>query len=133
MVWLSSKPVRQASQVLISGRILCSPIDAAMIRPPNESGDPKEVMPRRKTQPASSPLPSSHTGPQAESKVLCSPIDVAIMRLLDESGDPKEILHRRKTAFKVIPRIPEGSWVIKQAVGSTPVLLGNKLTTHFYR
>ena len=64
---------------------------------------------------------------------VCSPVDVAIMRMLDESGDPSAVLHRRTSAFKVIPRIPEGSWVVKQAVGSTPVLLGNKLTTQFHR
>ena len=64
---------------------------------------------------------------------VCSPLDVAIMRMLDESGDPSAVLHRRMSAFKVIPRIPEGSWVVKQAVGSTPVLLGNKLTTQFHR
>lgn len=55
------------------------------------------------------------------------------MRMLDESGDAAAVLHRRTSAFKVIPRIPEGSWVVKQAVGSTPVLLGNKLTTQFHR
>jgi hypothetical protein len=41
---------------------------------------------------------------------------------------------RRHGAFKIIPRITEGSWVVKQAVGqNTPVLLGRKLTTKYFR
>lgn len=40
----------------------------------------------------------------------------------------------RHGAFKIIPRITEGSWVVKQAVGqNTPVLLGRKLTTKYFR
>ena len=35
--------------------------------------------------------------------------------------------------FKLIPSVVKGSWVIKQAVGNTPVLLGKKLTTRYYR
>jgi hypothetical protein len=34
--------------------------------------------------------------------------------------------------FKLIPHIADGSWVIKQSVGTTPVLLGNKLTTKYF-
>ncbi|CAG9460131.1 unnamed protein product [Pedinophyceae sp. YPF-701] len=39
----------------------------------------------------------------------------------------------RNKKFKLIPNVPQGSWIIKQAVGSTPVLLGRKVTTHYYR
>lgn len=35
--------------------------------------------------------------------------------------------------FKLIPSVVKGSWVIKQAVGNTPVLLGKKLTTKYFR
>jgi hypothetical protein len=35
--------------------------------------------------------------------------------------------------FKLIPHIADGSWVIKQSVGTTPVLLGNKLQTKYFR
>lgn len=35
--------------------------------------------------------------------------------------------------FKLIPSVVSGSWVIKQAVGNTPVLLGKKLTTRYFR
>ena len=119
-------------------------------------GNPKEAEHNhgKKRKPAAQPEhPSPYSAckyacrpPAAQSSLLCpayiwvlmccserSPVDVAIMRLLDESGDPAAILARRSSAFKVIPRIPEGSWVIKQAVGSTPVLMGNKLTTQFHR
>lgn len=37
----------------------------------------------------------------------------------------------RNSRFKLIPTIVEGSWVIKQAVGSTPVILGTKLRTAY--
>lgn len=35
--------------------------------------------------------------------------------------------------FKLIPNVAKGSWVIKQSVGHSPVLLGNKLKTHYFR
>jgi hypothetical protein len=55
-------------------------------------------------------------------------------RFLDESGDEKEVEKKRHGAFKIIPRITEGGWVVKQAVGqNTPVLLGRKLTTKYFR
>ena len=58
----------------------------------------------------------------------------AACRFLDESKDEKEVQALRSGAFKIIPRIAEGSWVIKQSVGqNTPVLLGRKLTTQYYR
>ena len=35
--------------------------------------------------------------------------------------------------LKLIPSVPQGSWIIKQSVGSTPVLLGNKISTTYHR
>jgi Protein ENHANCED DISEASE RESISTANCE 2, C-terminal len=36
--------------------------------------------------------------------------------------------------FKIIPRIEEGGWIVKSAVGqNTPVLLGRKITTKYFR
>ena len=32
-----------------------------------------------------------------------------------------------------IPNIPKGSWIVRQSVGTTPVLLGQKLTTRYFR
>jgi hypothetical protein len=39
----------------------------------------------------------------------------------------------RVSMLKLIPHIPNASWVIKQSVGTVPVILGNKLKTTFYR
>jgi hypothetical protein len=40
----------------------------------------------------------------------------------------------RAAAFKVIPRVDVGSWVVKSAVGqNTPVLLGKKVATSYFR
>ena len=61
------------------------------------------------------------------------PFDVSVMRMLDESGTPEAKEKRRHAAFKVIPRVQEGNWVVRQAVGSTPALLGNKLVTKYFR
>jgi hypothetical protein len=43
-------------------------------------------------------------------------------------GDNEE----RRSMFKMIPRVAEGSWVIKQSVGTTPVIIGRKLGTSFH-
>ncbi|KAL0033215.1 hypothetical protein WJX79_009992 [Trebouxia sp. C0005] len=48
-------------------------------------------------------------------------------------GDHEEDVKRRHNTFKLIPRVTKGSWVIRNAVGSTPVLLGKKLTTKYFR
>lgn len=38
----------------------------------------------------------------------------------------------RSSMFKMIPHIAEGSWVIRSAVGTTPVIVARKLATKFY-
>jgi hypothetical protein len=48
-------------------------------------------------------------------------------------GEGKEADARRNKRFKLIPNIPQGSWIIRQSVGTTPVLLGQKLTTKYSR
>lgn len=48
-------------------------------------------------------------------------------------GDGPEADKRRNTKFKLIPRVAKGSWVVRQSVGTTPVLLGQKLTTKYFR
>lgn len=35
--------------------------------------------------------------------------------------------------FKFIPHIAEGSWVIKQSVGKTPVIMGSKLGLSYHQ
>ena len=48
-------------------------------------------------------------------------------------GDGDEADQRRNIKFKLIPRVAQGSWVVKQSVGTTPVLLGQKLKTKYFR
>ncbi len=49
------------------------------------------------------------------------------------SGDGPEADAKRNEKFKLIPGIARGSWIIKQSVGTTPVILGKKLATKYYR
>lgn len=35
--------------------------------------------------------------------------------------------------LKLIPHIAQGSWMIKQSVGSTPAILGKALKTTYYQ
>jgi len=39
----------------------------------------------------------------------------------------------RNSRFKLIPTVVEGSFIIKQSVGSKPTLLGNKLKVPYYK
>lgn len=55
------------------------------------------------------------------------PFDYALHRFLHGGDDT------RTSMFKLIPHIAEGSWVIKQSVGTVPVILGNKLKTVYYQ
>lgn len=48
-------------------------------------------------------------------------------------GDGAEADAKRNKRFKLIPNIVQGSWLIKQSVGTTPVILGQKLTTKYAR
>lgn len=48
-------------------------------------------------------------------------------------GNGHEAARRRNARFKLIPHIIKSSWVVKQAVGTTPVLLGNKLVTKYFK
>jgi hypothetical protein len=48
-------------------------------------------------------------------------------------GDGEEADALRNKRFKLIPNISQGSWIIKQSVGTTPVILGTKLRTKYFR
>ena len=48
-------------------------------------------------------------------------------------GDGPEADKYRNSRFKLIPNISQGSWIIKQSVGTTPVILGQKLRTKYFR
>lgn len=54
------------------------------------------------------------------------PFDCALHRFLRGSAAT------RTSMLKLIPHIAEGSWVIKQSVGSVPVIVGTKLQTVYY-
>ena len=47
--------------------------------------------------------------------------------------DGPDSQRERDARFKLIPSVIHASWIIKQAVGTTPVLLGNKLVTRYFR
>ena len=47
--------------------------------------------------------------------------------------DGQDCQAERDSRFKLIPSVIHSSWIIKQAVGTTPVLLGNKLATRYFR
>ena len=74
-------------------------------------------------------LPSTVPAPKGATS-----FDIAMARFLDEAGSDGEVVARRHNMFKIIPRVKEGGWIVKQAVGqNTPVLLGKKLTTKYFR
>eukprot|EP00891_Asterochloris_glomerata_P007511 jgi/Astpho2/7511/Aster-02077 len=63
----------------------------------------------------------------------CTPFDRCLSRFVAGEEDLEVDVKRRHNTFKLIPRIDKGSWMIRNAVGSTPVLLGKKLTTKYFR
>ncbi|BDA46094.1 probable translocator protein at N-terminal half [Coccomyxa sp. Obi] len=123
---MGGKQRHKRSQTVLDG----SPPKA--LQPPSQPATPL----RRSlwgSRAAATPAPEQEpAGPNPYT--ACDPFDVTMMRFLEAEGDPKEVDKRRHGAFKIIPRITEGSWVVKQAVGqNTPVLLGRKLTTKYFR
>jgi hypothetical protein len=76
-------------------------------------------------------------GPQQQSGAASSagqpdtrdwePFDHVLYRFL-HAGDEE-----RTSMLKLIPCIAEGSWVIKQSVGTVPVIVGTKLATSYYQ
>jgi hypothetical protein len=50
---------------------------------------------------------------------------------LDRGVLPLDSFHNKR--FKLIPQITGGPWVVKTAVGSTPAILGQKVTQRYYR
>ena len=64
--------------------------------------------------------------------VVCQACMVYIRFIEGDVRDPAAN-SKRHNMLKLIPSVPQGSWIIKQAVGSTPVLLGNKISTTYHR
>ncbi|CAM9106074.1 unnamed protein product [Scytosiphon promiscuus] len=50
-----------------------------------------------------------------------------------DDAPPPPYSDERNTRFKLIPRVIGGPWMVRKAVGSTPVLLGTKITHRYYR
>lgn len=84
-------------------------------------------------------LGSSTSSADSSIPTRSAPADNASLRAFFKTfkewvqGDQTVDDERRNKKFKLIPRIARGSWVIKQAVGTTPVLLGQKLQTRYFR
>ena len=77
--------------------------------------------------------------PVKRDRILSGHGDLALARFLaggfggsDDAGSG-EANARRDGTFKLIPRITEGSWIVKQSVGTTPCLLGHKLAQRYSR
>jgi hypothetical protein len=84
------------------------------------------------TSKTSRSLPGTPTGSfTGERDKECMPVDRCVRRFV--AGDDDMDDKRRHGTFKLIPRVTQGSWLIRNAVGSTPVLLGKKLTTKYFR
>ena len=85
---------------------------------------------------ASAAVPQPHDGDADEANDAASsptsPFDLALVRFL-AGGDSPQAPARRDGAFKLIPRVVEGPWVVRQSVGSTPCLLGHKLRQQYWR
>jgi hypothetical protein len=76
-------------------------------------------------------------GNDGSSGKSCDPDGSALAgaKLLQEwmKGDGAAANAQRNKILKMIPRIAKGPWLVKKAVGTTPVLLGQKLTTKYHR
>lgn len=55
------------------------------------------------------------------------PFDFALHRFLNGTDE------ERDNTMKMIPHIAQGSWVVKQSVGTVPVIVGRKLATKYFR
>ena len=82
------------------------------------------------------------TEPSERANLLCSVImydgvhsfiSWVCRRFLAGGTNDVEANVRRHGTVKLIPRISQGAWFVKQAVGTTPCLLGRKLTTSYHR
>ncbi|CAD7698962.1 unnamed protein product, partial [Ostreobium quekettii] len=55
-----------------------------------------------------------------------TPFALSLMRFVTGTDE------YRNGVFKLIPKIVKGSWIVRQSVGSTPVLLGRKLKQYYF-
>lgn len=76
-----------------------------------------EFNPRQMPAPPAAPMEDDHDW---------QPWDFVLQRYM---SSPPET---RARMLKLIPHIADGSWMIKQSVGTTPVILGKQLRTTYY-
>jgi hypothetical protein len=69
------------------------------------------------------------TAPQAPAPPDPAPAPRPLRRRRFYNGTDGE----RNNVFKLIPHIAQGSWLIQQSVGTTPVMLGKKILTVYHR
>uniref|UniRef100_A0A7S1SJP9 START domain-containing protein n=1 Tax=Tetraselmis chuii TaxID=63592 RepID=A0A7S1SJP9_9CHLO len=70
-------------------------------------------------------------GEEEDDESTNTPFNTSLARFI--FGDGPTFDAQRNSTFKLIPHVVDGSWVIKQSVGATPVLLGNKLRQAYHR
>jgi hypothetical protein len=82
--------------------------------------NPHRPLPKRDERPC--PVTSNTTRPPARPPAG---------RFLE--GDGPEADARRNRRLKLIPRVVVGPWLVRQVVGTTPVLLGQKVKVKYFR
>ena len=82
------------------------------------------------TVPTTVPLTFSECFLVPEEETEENKVGLALLRRYMSADESDEFRNNR---LKLIPNIVEGPWVVKSAVGKTPAIIGNKLTTTYYR
>ena len=80
---------------------------------------------------SNSPAASLPVPPVASSSGWKIPSDITWPTAYDKGSLPSS--DYRNERFKLIPSITVGPWVVKAAVGATPVLLGKKVVQRYFR
>lgn len=82
------------------------------------------------TVPTTVPLTFSECFLVPEEETEENKVGLALLRRYMSAEESDDFRNNR---LKLIPNIVEGPWVVKSAVGKTPAIIGNKLTTTYYR
>eukprot|EP00891_Asterochloris_glomerata_P005200 jgi/Astpho2/5200/Aster-04779 len=62
-----------------------------------------------------------------------TPFERCLQEFLGGDDSDPAVVKKRHSMLKLIPSVVKGSWIIKQSVGNTPVLLGTKVKTTYHR
>lgn len=68
----------------------------------------------------------SSTGREASEPEQVDPFDLSVMRFIRGNDET------RNSLFKLIPSVLDGSWITRQSVGHTPVIMGRKLKQTYH-